>query len=621
VNDTGQSSNEYADRAARFGAEAERLGARSRLVSNLRGVSFALMAVSAIVAASGKGAPVSGALALLGGLAFAALVVAHARVIRAEDDARRWARVNQDAEARVTGKWRSFFDDGARFGDAAHPYTADLDIFGRGSLFQRVCVAHTRYGQEALARFLAEPADRATIVLRQEAVRALASELDLRQRLEAEALAAIETPSESGTPTARRPPKPAPDPEPLLAWAESEPKLSASPAIVWAARILPLVTVSALVTSFFVQVPIAAWGAPLALQIVLNLATRTETTRVFVAVSATEGAFLRYGSMLSVLEGLDVESSLLADMKERVSAGGVEPSVAMAEFRRAVSWYDLRHNGLIHPFANALLSWDIHCTLMLERWQRQSGKSTRAWFRALGELEALSSFAGLSHDDPSLCFAEILDGPAVLEAEGVGHPLLDPGTRVSNDVRLLEPGRAMLVTGSNMSGKSTLLRSMGLAAVMALAGAPSAARRLRLSRLDVRTSMRISDSLASGVSHFYAEVRRLKAVLDATRGELPVLFLLDEILHGTNSRERQIGARWVLAELLAKGAVGAVSTHDMELCQLPDDLMERVEQVHFQEDVKDGKMTFDYRLRSGPVTAGNALRLMKIVGLEVPLDD
>lgn len=612
-------SEEYAARAARFGKEAELLGGRSRLVSNLRGLSFGVMVVAGIVAATGKGIPLSTGLSLLGALAFAVLLVIHARVIRAEDDARRWARVNRDARARVTGQWRSFAEDGARFADPSHPYTNDLDVLGRGSVYQRVCAAHTRYGQDALARFLSQPAPPETIALRQEAVRALAPALDVRQRLEAEALAAVDAPTDDGKPT-RRAPRPAPDPEPLLAWAESEPKLSGRAALVWTARLLPPVTLAMLATSFFVAVPIVAWSIPLALQILLNLATRGETNRVFAAVSVTEGAFLRYGAMLEVLESLDLPSPLLRQMKDRVTSGGTRPSRAMAEFRSAVSWYDLKHNGLIHPFANALLLWDIHCTLLLERWQRRSGKATRDWFQTLGELEALSSFAGLSYDDDTLCFAEVVDGPAVFEAEAVGHPLVEPNVRVTNDVRLSEPGRALLVTGSNMSGKSTLLRSMGLAAVMAQSGAPTCARRLRLSPLSVRTSMRISDSLEGGVSHFYAEVRKLKGVLDATGQERPVFFLLDEILHGTNSRERQIGARWVLAELIARGAIGAVSTHDMELCQLPDELMGHVAQVHFQEDVKDGAMTFDYRLRQGPVTAGNALRLMKIVGLDVPID-
>jgi len=176
------------------------------------------------------------------------------------------------------------------------------------------------------------------------------------------------------------------------------------------------------------------------------------------------------------------------------------------------------------------------------------------------------------------------------------------------------------MTGSNMSGKSTLLRAMGLAGVMALAGAPVCAVQLRMSRSVVRTSIRIRDSLERGVSHFYAELSKLKAVLEATAAPGPVLFLLDEILHGTNSRERQIGARWLLSELIARGAIGAATTHDMGLTRLPDDLMRRVELRHFRESVREGQMTFDYMLRPGPVTSGNALRLMRRLGLSVPLE-
>jgi DNA mismatch repair ATPase MutS len=292
----------------------------------------------------------------------------------------------------------------------------------------------------------------------------------------------------------------------------------------------------------------------------------------------------------------------------------------MKEFRRKVGWFDLRHNGLVHPFINAVLLWDIHCVLALERWQSYAGGAVRGWFHALGELEALSSLASLAHDEPSFVFADVVDGPAVFDASELGHPLIDAPQRVPNDVSLPEPGRALLVTGSNMSGKSTLLRAMGLAHVMALAGAPVCASRLRLAHSTLRTSIRVSDSLERGVSHFYAELSKLKAVVDAASGQKPLVFLLDEILHGTNSRERQIGARWVLSELLRKNAIGAVSTHDLELCRLPDALMLKVKMVHFRESVHDGKMTFDYRLRPGPVTEGNAVRLMRLVGLDVPLD-
>jgi DNA mismatch repair ATPase MutS len=274
----------------------------------------------------------------------------------------------------------------------------------------------------------------------------------------------------------------------------------------------------------------------------------------------------------------------------------------------------------VYPIINLVLMWDFHCVFALERWQRSAGKQVRGWFNTLGELEALSSLGGFAHDNPTYAWPKVEAERTCFEATELGHPLILKG-RISNDIKIERGGRALLVTGSNMSGKSTLMRAIGINAVLAQAGAPVCARELTMGALSVRTSMRISDSLEQGVSHFYAELHKLKAVLDARGGEVPVLFLLDEVLHGTNSRERQIGARWVLAELLKAKAIGAISTHDSGLCTLPEPLMSAVQQVHLREIAEGSEMTFDYKLRSGPVQSGNALRLMRSLGIGVPLQD
>jgi DNA mismatch repair ATPase MutS len=339
---------------------------------------------------------------------------------------------------------------------------------------------------------------------------------------------------------------------------------------------------------------------------------------VFTAVSSTEGAFLRYGTLLEIIERLELADPLLQELRARLTTRAGTPSVAMGRFRRLVGWFDLRHNGMIYPFVNLLFLWDLNCAIALERWQRQTGKQLRDWFDVIGWFEALSSFASFYADEPGASFPEFSES-ACFEADGLSHPLLRAESRVENPVVLSHAGSALLVTGSNMSGKSTLLRAMGVASVLALAGAPVTARKLKMSRLSVATSIQVSDSLEQGVSHFYAEISKLKRVVDAAASAGPVLFLLDEILHGTNSRERQLGARWVLAEMIRNGSLGAISTHDQELCNLPSELMQNVELVHLRESVQDGKMTFDYRVYPGPVTSGNALRLMRIVGLDVPL--
>jgi hypothetical protein len=611
----------YAARRQEYERLGERLAARSRLLSNLRGLSFGTAAIAALVAIFGSQHLTSGIVAGAAALAFLVLVPVHARVIEREEDARRWALVNVDAEARCSGRWLDLPDDGARYFDPSHQYSEDLDLFGRGSLFQRLCVAHTRYGQDRLARMLDAPAELDQLAERQNAVRSLAPALELRQKLEAHALAVVERPVEraSGAPTGksvalRREP---PDPDPFLRWAEGRPTFAYRRWVAWSARLLPVVSMTAMVAASLGHLPAIVWVLPLTVQVLINWGVRLEIGAVFHAVSATQGAFLRYGAMLEALEGVEVPSSLLQSVRAN---GGTLPSRAMRQFRQIVGWFDLRHNGLVHPFVDSVLMWDVHCVVALDRWKSRHGGHTRGWFQAIGEVEALSSFAALAHDEPGFCFAEIVVGPPKFSAQALGHPLIADARRVTNDVELSSPGSALLVTGSNMSGKSTLLRSMGLAAVMGLAGCPVCAGRLVISPLRIGTSVRVRDSLESGVSHFYAELGKLKRVLTLAEAGADVLFLLDEILHGTNSRERQIGARWLLAELVRLGAIGAVSTHDEALCELSGALKEHVRQVHFREDVSMGKMSFDYVLRPGPVTSGNALRLMRSVGLEVPCE-
>jgi len=260
--------------------------------------------------------------------------------------------------------------------------------------------------------------------------------------------------------------------------------------------------------------------------------------------------------------------------------------------------------------------WDLHCTIALERWQARVGGAARAWLDALSDIEAVTSLSTFSFEHPTFTFPTIMSTGMHFEAQGLGHPLLSDATRVVNDVSLPSPGSVLLVTGSNMSGKSTMLRSMGVAVVLAHAGAPVCARELSLTWCVVRTSMRVSDSLKDGISRFYAELMKLKHVTE-TAEQAPVLFLLDEILHGTNSRERHVGAHSIMRALIKRGAIGAVSTHDLALASLAESEPDRLRLVHLQEQVEDGRMVFDYRLRDGVVKSGNALRWMRLVGLPV----
>jgi len=604
----------YEGRKRAAEADADRFDRLSERVSNLRGLSFAVAAGAGLSIALGKYLEVATGLVLAGAVAFLVLVVWHGRVLEREGEARRRALVNADALLRATGRFRELQEDGKRFKAIEHPYADDLDLFGPNSVYQRLSVAHTRFGEEALCRYLCEPAPPSAIAERQAAVRALAPELDLRQRFEALAFGVVKDERRGGT--VRRSVS---DPALLFQWTKRADGVADDALLVWGARLLPPVTIGFLVAWSRGFTPFVFLGC-LLLQAYLLARAGAACTRAFLACSSTQGAFKSYGPMLALVEDLTVEAPLLAALKARLTRGKSPPSVAMSELERIVGWYELRHNGLVYPIVNLFTLWDVHCTLALEGWRRRTAPTLEDWFAVLGEVEALSSLAGLAHDEPEFCFPEVSESAPPLEAEALGHLLIGRASRRMNDVSLPSPGTALLVTGSNMSGKSTLLRAIGVAAVLAFAGAPVAARKFRLQPLTLRTSIRVSDSLERGVSHFYAEVKKLRTVLDATSGGARVLFLLDEILHGTNSKERQIGARWMLAELLSRGAVGAVSTHDEELCRLTPELMSRVRLVHFRETVSGGEMTFDYALREGPVKGGNALRVMQLAGLGVPLE-
>jgi DNA mismatch repair ATPase MutS len=320
--------------------------------------------------------------------------------------------------------------------------------------------------------------------------------------------------------------------------------------------------------------------------------------------------------MLARVEGERFEAERLRRIQAALAAAGAPPSRRIARLRLLVQLVDARRNQIFAAIA-APLMWGTQLAAAIERWRRRSGAEVGRWIAAVGETEALLALASHAWERPDRPFPELIEDGPVLEADDLGHPLLPGATCVRNDVRFGDGRRLFVVSGSNMSGKSTWLRTIGVNAVLAQAGAPVRARRMRLSPLRVAASMRNQDSLQDGRSRFYAEIERLKAVVDLTGGEAPVLFLLDELLHGTNSHDRAIGGEAVVRELVERGSIGLVTTHDLTLASIADSLGERAANVHFEDRIEDGRIAFDYRLRPGIVTKSNALELMRSVGLRV----
>jgi hypothetical protein len=606
--DAPSPSTAYAARLAELRAVLGALDARSGRISSLRLVT--LLAALGIAGARlfRPIPPAAWAAAAVVAAAFVGLVIAHAVLVTRMAELEVRVRLVERGQKRIAGDIAGLPGKGERFVVPGHAYARDLDVFGAASLFQLLDTAETGPGEATLAGWLSAPADAAEIAARQEAVRELAAMPRLREDLAAAGVA-------SGT-RGR-------DAEPFLAWAEAKDG-GPSRALVAIGEALVVATVGLFVASRIVgpdalEAIRVAWVVPLVLQLGVLAALRGAIAPVLAPVSAQEAPFGRYVALFRLVEAADLRAPRLASLRAVIAGAGA--SRAALRLQTVLGFAAMRESGMFGIPANIFLLWDVFSADALIRWRARWGGQVRGWIAAVAELEALASLATLAYENPSYAFPEVGDGPIRLVAEGLGHPLIPSRRRVTNDVSLPAPGAALMVTGSNMSGKSTLLRAIGVNAVLALAGAPVCARRLEMAVCRVRTSMRIDDSLEEGVSHFYAELERLKAVVDAVNAGERVLFLLDEVLHGTNSRERRLGARAVVLHVLARGAIGAVSSHDLGLADLEAESGGRVKNVHFQELVEDGKMTFDYKLKDGVVTSSNALRLMHLIGIAVDLPE
>jgi DNA mismatch repair ATPase MutS len=342
--------------------------------------------------------------------------------------------------------------------------------------------------------------------------------------------------------------------------------------------------------------------------------------RAFDLAAARQGVVKAFEKMLREVERARFESPLLQEMQRRLLVDGVPPSAQMRKLEAWTGSAELRQQFLLYIVVGPATLWDLHVLRGLERWNERVGRRTADWFATLGELEALCSLATLAYGDPAAHMPEVLPAGAELAAQGLCHPLLPHESRVSNDVRVAGPGCALIVTGSNMAGKSTLLRAVGLDVALALCGGPVCAESMRVPLVRLRASMRAEDSLQEGASYFVAELNKLRRVVQDAQEQPPVLFLLDELLRGTNAHARQVGSRAVLMHLLDRSAMGLVATHDAALAALEREEPGRVHNVHFTDIVEDGEMRFDYRLRQGVVRTSNALRLLAMAGIDVPVD-
>jgi len=543
-------------------------------------------------------AGVTGYLLLVPVVVFAVLIVYHDRIFRARASANRAIAFYERGLARLADSWIGKGEPGDRFRDDEHLYANDLDLFGRGSLFELLSVARTRPGEEMLAQWLKKPAPAPEILVRQSAILELTPLLDLR-----EALALAGEDVRAGV-----------EGELLVAWAEApralRPKWMRAVAVL-----LTIATIAALAWLFT-----ARDGLPLEIaifvQILAGWTMRRPILRTLHAADRPARDLDILSHILEVLERATFTSARLLDLRRRIETEGSAASTAIRRLHRLVELHDWEHNLIFAPFA-ATLQWGTHLAWAIEAWRTRHGAHVRRWLDAVAEIEALASLAIYRYEHPLDPFPEIIDGLATFDGDRLGHPLLPASRMVANEVRLAGATRLLVVSGSNMSGKSTLLRTVGVNAVLAFAGAPVRAGKLRVTPLAIGATLRIQDSLQEGRSRFYAEITRIRRLSDVARGTPHLLFLLDELFHGTNSHDRLIGASGVLRRLVEHGAIGLVTTHDLAMTRVVDELAPRAVNVHFDDWFAEGELRFDYIAKPGPVTRSNAIALMRAVGLDV----
>ena len=529
-------------------------------------------------------------------LLFVALAIYHEVIARRRAAAERRARFYEQGIGRIEDQWAGKGCTGERFRDPEHVYADDLDLFGKGSLFELLCACRTAGGEAKLAGWLLAPASEDEARARQAAITELAPQVDLREEW-----AVIGEGVQSLADAAK-----------ISAWAGQH----VEPASIGLRALL--FVVSAAGPLLFIASG-AGW-LPFSLSLVHFLVVAGLTAkyrhRVERVTEGLESNANDLGVMTLLIEYLDrqqFKAPLLARLKGQLRSGESVADVEISRLRRLVELLDSAHNMFFALVAFWLL-WETQFAFAVAAWRAKNGRHVIAWLDALSEMEALLSLAGYAFENAQATLPMLETGGRCFEARGLAHPLIPTAKAVANDVEINENTRLLIVSGSNMSGKSTLLRAVGLNTVLAWAGAPVRAASLRVSPFALGASFRTVDSVQEGRSRFYAEVLRLRQITALTSGSRPALFLLDELLSGTNSHDRLQGSELLLRGLLDRGAVGIVTTHDLAITQLAEGLA-AARNVHFSDEFTDGEMHFDYRMKPGVVHHSNAMELMRSVGL------
>ena len=530
---------------------------------------------------------------------FAWMVIRYGMTERQRNHFRHLEEVNK-LEIRCLDGDFSGFKSGEEYAERDHPYTYDLDIFGRTSLFQLICRTTSKPASDLLAGYLKQPAPVDEILARQKAIEELAPMTGWRQEL-------ITTGYENAGAGA--------DPSVLMKWLGSDDLFRnrrRENTVIWCLSLLALASIALVIAGL----PAALMAPVFAVNFIFYFTRFSKITKLHEQVSRSSDLLRTYSSAIGMIEQQTFIAGKLKILQGSFR-GETDASVQVRALARLVNRLDSRLNVLVSIPLNLLFFTDIRFCLALEDWKRQHAARIPVWFASMAEFEALSSLANMAYNNPSWVFPEIVPDFFTFRAVNMGHPLIPEKKRISNDFESSGHGKTILITGSNMSGKSTFLRTCGINTVLALAGAPVCASSFSLPHVRIHSSMRISDSLEENISSFYAELRRLRSVIKEAENDPRVFLLLDEILRGTNSDDRFTGSVALIKQLMRYGTVAMVATHDLRLAGLSKDLPDKIDNYHFDVKISGEELFFDYKLTPGVCSSFNASLLMKKMGINV----
>ncbi|AKL96448.1 DNA mismatch repair protein MutS [Clostridium aceticum] len=595
--------NIYKKRVAYYSKTISKLAKSINTLGNLRLLAGIIGVINGIFFVASRNSLIALIIFFISIAVFIYLVSIYNNLQRSEDYITLLKTINEDSIKRLDGDWTDFKDDGAEFKNRQHRFSEDLDIFGEGSLFQWVSRSTTPMGKIALAKMLSEPENKKDVInKRQKAVEELSKKRWWRQRLQVEGLLIDNRYMNK---------------ERFLQWATNANGSFSNAWVVVGIRSLPIITMSLLVMAYLINiVPKSVAILAVTLQGLLLLIDMKRRSKTLDLVYTYKNMIRVYSRMLDYIEKGNFHAEHLKELQQSlVNNKGLTAGQQLKSLEKLTDRILNRNNLAFFPI-NILTLWDYQCMIGLEAWKNQSGRFVEKWLDTIGTMEALSSLANIGHDYPQWTVPEILDSPSVFLGKVVGHPLIAKG-QVCNDIAIQEPSRILLITGSNMSGKSTLLRTVGINLVLAYAGAPVCASSMKCSIVNLYTCMRISDNLERKISSFYGELLRIKEIVAAARNSGQVFFLIDEVFKGTNSHDRHLGAKFLIKQLDQDRAMGLISTHDLELADIEQESKGSVKNYHFQEYYKDNEIRFDYKLRSGVSTTRNALHLIKMAGIKI----